>query len=111
MLGACPAVISPVLFSFQPMTLESGGVSSLHFRCPPEEEALFPTHWQQWFPKLKDFCSLDPDHSVLEVDMNKVDTSTHAAISIFCHRNLEPLSVTNPSLCWLFPIRTRKRGG
>ena len=29
MLGACPAVISPVLFSFETMTLESGGVSIL----------------------------------------------------------------------------------
>jgi hypothetical protein len=29
MLGVCPAAISKVLFSFEPMTLETGGTSSL----------------------------------------------------------------------------------
>src|ERR1700745_882786 len=40
MLGACPAVISPALFSFQPTTLECGSVSDLELVLPASSSSL-----------------------------------------------------------------------
>ena len=40
MLVDCPAVISPVLSSFEPMTLKSGGVLSLGLVLPASSSSL-----------------------------------------------------------------------
>jgi len=54
-----PAVGLNEVFQIRLEAYHSGKVR-LHFHCPPGEEALFVTSWQQWFPKLKDLCSLEP---------------------------------------------------
>ena len=56
----------------------------------PAEESDFRTSWQQWFPKLKDICSLEPTGTILVVDSTKVNTSTYAAVCEFCGQYLEP---------------------
>jgi len=55
----------------------------------PGPEADFRTSWQQWFPKLKDCCSLEPTGRILLVDSIKVDASTYEAVCDFCHQHLE----------------------
>jgi hypothetical protein len=82
----------------------STGKVRLRFHCPPGEDALFATSWQQWFPRLKDLCSLETPDAVLAVDTTKVDTSTQEAIIDFCHRFLE-VNIISYEAPWWFAIR------
>jgi len=98
-----PSVGPNEVFQVSLEAYHSGKVR-LHFKCPPGEEALFATSWQQWFPKLKDLCSLEPANTILAVDTSKVDTSTHEAITDFCYRALEVNLNSCDELSW-FAIR------
>lgn len=64
------------------------GKALLHF-YGPGQEVDFRTSWQQWFPKLKDYCFLEPTGRILLVDANKVDTSTYELVCKFCCEFLE----------------------
>jgi hypothetical protein len=75
------------IFQVGVMAYQSGKV--LLYFAGPGQEAEFRNSWQNWFPKLKEVCSLEPAGRVLLVDTNKVDTTTHESISDFCYRVLE----------------------
>jgi hypothetical protein len=60
----------------------------LKFEGPGQEDD-FQTAWQQWFPKLKDNCSLESTGRILQVDSSKVDTSTYESVCDFCSQYLE----------------------
>jgi hypothetical protein len=65
------------------------GKIRLHFRCPPGQETLFPTNWQEWFPQFKDLCSLEPAGAVLIVDKQQDEITSREGIVDFLHRTLE----------------------
>jgi hypothetical protein len=76
------------VFGIRIEAYQSGNVL-LHFHGGPGQEADFRTSWNEWFPNLKDVCSLEPTGTILRVDANKVDTSTYQAICDFCYQYLE----------------------
>jgi hypothetical protein len=78
----------------------------LHF-YGPGEETDFRNSWQQWFPKLKDICSLEPTDRILLVDTSKIDTTTYQAVCDFCHQFLEVNLKSYEDPAW-FAIRYSK---
>ena len=94
------------IFVVQIMAYQVSHKVLLHFHGP-DQEVDFRNSWQNWFPKLKDICSLEPTGRTLLVDTNKVDTSTYEAVCKFCDQSLEAnlVSYENPSR---FAIRHSK---
>lgn len=78
----------------------------LHF-YGPDQEVDFRNSWQQWFPKLKDICSIEPTGRTLLVDSNKVDTTTYEAVCNLCHESLEVNLRSYEDRAW-FAIRHSK---
>jgi hypothetical protein len=83
------------------------GKALLHF-YGPGQEVDFRTSWQQWFPKLKDHCFLEPTGRILLVDTNKVDTSTYELVCKFCCKFLE-VNLKSYEDPIYFAIRTPRR--
>ena len=90
-------------FSVRVEAYHSGKVL-LHFHMGPIPEADFRTSWDQWFPNLKDVCSLEPTGTILRVEATKVNTSTYEAICDFCYQYLEVNLQHNDVPVW-FAIR------
>ena len=77
----------PEVFGVRVEAFWSGKVL-LHF-AGPGQEAEFRDSWQQWFPKLNDFCSQGSTGRILLVDTNKVDTGTYETVCKLCHELLK----------------------
>jgi hypothetical protein len=83
------------------------GKIRLHFRCPPGQEEFFATDWPEWFPLIKDICSLDHTGAVLIVDKRKDAISGREGIVDFLHQNLEVNLSSYEDPAW-FAIRHRE---